>query len=215
MIISQPHVWSLFFLFLIGEGGCWIPTVWRKCSPTRESFLPLSEVKQSHCLAKRRKKKRHGLEQRLWICLYEPALSPAFCYISVNQVWTNCSTGGGETIPGPSSKTLQMALATWLLGFVQPWVTATLFPVMNWWHCTDLWSAAIIYSRPFQQERFSVFYLYFMCVCLVCNCFWFSLNKLQLPSLQGILRRIGHSIKIATSNLWALYYCKIISLQPL
>lgn len=47
----------------------------------------------------------------------------------------------------------------------------------------------------------SVFYLYFMCVCLVCNCFWFSLNKLQLPSLQGILSRIGHSIKIATSNL--------------
>lgn len=66
-------------------------------------------------------------------------------------------------------------------------------------------------------ERFSLALLSFtciscVCVCLVCNCFWFSLNKLQLPSLPS---RIGHSIKIATSNLWALYYCKIISLQPL
>lgn len=198
------------FSFFNWGGGLLDPNSMKEMLSHERVFPSSLWSKAVTLFGKKEKKKRHGLEQRLWICLYEPALSPAFCYISVYQVWTNCSTGASETIPGPSSKTLQMALATWLLGFVQPWVTATLFPVMNWWHCTDFGRRRLytpgLFSRREVFSCHSVFYLYFMCVCLVCNCFWFSLNKLQLPSLQGILSKIGHSIKIATSNLWAFIF---------
>lgn len=201
------------FSFFNWGGGLLDPNSKKEMLSHERVFPSSLWSKAVHCLAK-----RHGLEQRLWICLYKPALSPAFCYISVYQCGQIAVQEPVRPFQDPAVRLYRWH---WLHGSWDLSSPGLRPPYSLWWiddivqtlvggdYILQAFSAGEVFSRH------SVFYLYFMCVCLVCNCFWFSLNKLQLPSLQGILRRIGHSIKIATSNLWALYYCKITSLQPL